>query len=556
MLITKFNKLIRSKLLLGFFAVVVAVVFVFAFSPGLNRDQKGKTGDTVGILFGEDISAREFWNARFYALGMRDIDNADPETDKLIKKQTWQRLVALKTAERMGITVKDKEVVEVIQNNPYFSEQGIFNELKYKDYVNRVRRTTIPAFEEFIHQELTFQKLLMMLETAVWVSPFELHEKIKDLTDSFTIQYVLLKSDDHVKKVKVSQKDVREFFEENKEYFTVPDTINVRYVEIPISDYLSKVEIEENELLDYYSEHLEEYSTINTNDESLTTPFEEVREEIIDMVQYQHALYNANNKAAEFVKRLMPDRYGNALDFDKVAYNLNFAIHTSDFFSASEEVPKLEVGPDFVATAFSLDPDDPDRYFSDPLVGSNSVYVIAAGEKKKAHIPDFDEVKDDVMPFVKQKAESEAFTEKINEMQKALTESLQAEKSFEDSLHKIKLNVTTTVTFTAYEAWTQEMEYYNEIIPNIITHGKGELAEITMIEDGALLAFVQDRQPGDASTKEFIRPEFASTLSKYRAELMLAGWNDYMLDQAEFKDLTEKSDESELDAEAAEDDEE
>ena len=88
----------------------------------------------------------------------------------------------------------------------------------------------------------------------------------------------------------------------------------------------------------------------------------------------------------------MPDQYGKAISMDKAAAINGLTIFTSDFFTVAENVPDIDVSNNFNRVAFSLDPSNPERYFSDPITGENTVYVIAANKRLEAHVPDFSEV--------------------------------------------------------------------------------------------------------------------------------------------------------------------
>ena len=70
MLITKFNRMIRNRLLLAIFAVIVSAAFigVGALTAWRGWDEQDN-GNAVGELFGEKISSKEFFIARFFVLG-------------------------------------------------------------------------------------------------------------------------------------------------------------------------------------------------------------------------------------------------------------------------------------------------------------------------------------------------------------------------------------------------------------------------------------------------------------------------------------------------------
>lgn len=549
MLITKFNRMIRNKLIWAGFAVLVSIAFVGTFSQGSGCSESEHERGTVGMLYGKDISAREFSMARFFALGMRESRNLSPEAHRIIRGRTWKRLTALKTAEKLGLSTSDQEIVEVIRQDPNFAVNSVFNKHKYKAVVQSQFRVSIPLFEEFLRREITMQKLVGMLESAVWMPPAELKQKLISFTDSFVVEYAMLDADDLVGEANVAIEDAERFFNKNREFFTIPENVNVRYVAFPISNYLSEINIKDEDILKYYTNHLEEYSIPHTNNEISSLPIEEVRADIVTVLQHESATFDAKDKATGFVVDLTPDRYGNAPSMKETALKYGLTIYTSEFFSATEDVPDLKVNRNFNNAAFELDPSDPERYFSDAVTGEDAVYVIAANDRLEAHIPNFSEVIDDVMPLARDDAKDVSFLEKSWEIKNSVEHMLQSGKTFEDALKNFNINVNTTITFTAYEILPEDIEYFDVLIPNVISIRKGELTDPLVIENGALLAYVVDRQPGDLASMEFVKSQIISTVDRYRAGIIFEEWQNYMLAKAGFKDLMFPAEGDEIEAE-------
>ena len=537
MLITKFNRMIRSRVLWAAFALLVSIAFVGVFSRSGGCTENERASGVVGRLYGKNISANAFLMARLFAMGMRDSGSLSPEANLIIHRNTWKRLAALKTAEELGISTSDEEVSEAIQRDPTFAVNGFFNKEKYEAVVRSRMRVGIEIFEEFLRQEITIRKLVNMLESAVWTSPFELDQKLKSLTDSFTVQCAILDAKDQADDVHITTEDARKFFNENSELFTVPEKVNVRYVAFPISNYTSGITIEDESIFEYYTNHLEEYSTTNTNNEMSAFPIEEVHDDILRGLRREAAISDAKDEVTRFVVALTPDRYGNALSMDKIVAEYGLTICTSGFFSATGNVPNLSVDLAFNRAAFDLQPDDPERYFSDAIVGQDAVYVIAANDKLEAHVPDFSEVVDLAISQARRDAEHEAFVEKSRQIRTSVENALQSGKTFEQAVHKFDINVSTTATFTAYSALSEEFEYFDTLFPNIIWLKKGELADLLEFKGDTLLAYVMDRQPGDPASMDFIKAQLLSTVDSYRADILFDEWQENMLTKAGFEDF-------------------
>ena len=113
MMISKFHRLIQSRLLWGIFLVVIVFSFViWGMVWPSQRDRAGQA-DAVGTLDGETVGFNEFRAAdrsirlsRALALG-RDAAST-PETEVLLRQLAWQRVATLREARKLGITASDQ----------------------------------------------------------------------------------------------------------------------------------------------------------------------------------------------------------------------------------------------------------------------------------------------------------------------------------------------------------------------------------------------------------------------------------------------------------------
>jgi hypothetical protein len=552
MLITKFNRMIRNKWLWGGFAVVISIMFVGTFSPakgGCYADKKNPHGS--GQLYGETVSAEEFNMARFFELGMRSNANLNPEAAEHLRIRTWKRLAALRTADRMGITVSDDQVGETICRDSNFAVSGVFSKEKYRGFVENQLRVSVSSFESYVRQELTLRKLAGVLEATIWTSPTELSQKLENLTDSLTVEYTTLNLSNTVGQIKVSDDEVKEFFEANKEFFQIPEKVNVKYVAFPISNYLANAEIKDDDVREYYDNHIEDYSTPVTNDIAGTNdiaehmPLEEVKDGITEILRHDFAVLKAKDAATELVMALTPsDRDQKAPSFEAVAAASNLTVSTSVFFAMKEKVPGLSVDRSFNKAAFDLEPDDPNRSFSDAIVGSNAIYVIAANQKAEARTPDLEEVRNVAEPLARRASEKKLFLQKVTQVRDSIKKALESGKTFTKAAEEAHLKVTTTKPFTIYEtgmAETNDIEHYEEFLPKITSLKKGEISEPVEIKGGALLAYIAERTPGDLMAVETLRPQLVATLDRYRAEILFEDWCNFALAKAGFTNLVSET---------------
>lgn len=536
MLITKFNKMIRSRLLWGFIAVVISVSFVLSFSSARSCSRIQNTG--VGTLFGEAVTWPAYRTARFFEMRLRDNVNLSPEGERILHNRTWKRIATLQMADKLGLTSPQTEVGQVIRRDPAFQVNGGFSKERYRTVVRSQLGVDIGTFEQYIREDMTLRKIMSLMQALVWTSPDEADRRLRNLTDRRQVEFATLPLSALVTNVDIGMPEAEEFFAENQEAFTIPPSMQVKYVSFPATNYYSTNSVSATDVLDYYEDNMADYSTTDTNEQVVAVPLEEVRPEIVDILAAREALLQARDAATDMVVTLAPDRQGRAPTFEEAAARFAVSIHTSAVFSANEAISGISTGMEFTAAAFDLDPDDPEFSFSDALTGEHAVFIFSAIEKTEARIPELSEVLDDVMGHAYTNRQQSMFHEALSELRKEAEMEMAAGSTFSDAMAGLGHTVNTTGYFTVYSPdTTNDFEYVDAIIPGVVALDAGELSEPLPIEDGALLAYVADRQPGNPGNAEMLRPQVLGALNEYRSGVLMDTWGDYLLDVASFEDL-------------------
>ena len=539
LVITKFNKMIRNKIIWAILAVIISVSFVMVgfASKGCSGEPQSRSG--LGSLYGEDVSAQEFNMARFFAMGMRDSRALSEDEADALRDQAWKRLAALKTAERMGLVASDSEIADVLRQDPTFAVNGQFNPQRYGDVLRSQLRVTPDVFEEYLRQHLVLTKLMGAMEAQTWVSPGELDERLSQFTDRITVEYALLADDAYQPEVSLAETNLVAFFEENRERFTIPPLCAVRYVRVPISNYLAQAEVSEDDIQDYYDRHLAEYQFSATNGTNVTTeftPLEDVASTITSALRKREASYLAEELATDFVATLMPDRDGTSRPFDEVAQAKGLPIATSDFFTAYESLAELQVGLEFNRSAFELDAADPEAYFSDPVTGSNFVYVIAAHSNRASRLPDLAEVREDVVPLATEALAQSRLLSRVEATRDDLAGAVTGGQAFAEAVLATDLSVNTTGVFTVYDSFSAEVPHGDVIVPGVMTLMQGELSDPLRTTNGYVIAYLKTREPGELGATEFLRPQMSSGVVRRRSGLLFGEWSAALLKKAEFED--------------------
>lgn len=566
MMISKFHKLIQSKIVWIIFFIVIVFSFVIWAMPWPARNEINAEARHAGELFEERISYDEFRQARAHTyLAVAMMMGEQPRiTDRMEKELTstaWRRLAGLKQAQKMGITANNNEVIQAIKSQQLFADpNGQFNRQRYQNFAYVFLRNmgmTEHHFEEYVREEIILQKLRAMVAQSLVIAPYEIQRTFDTINDQFDVQYVEITPESAEKDIALTDENVKNFFDAHTELFMIPPKVSVRYVAFPVADFIDQVEVTEEDALAFYNENIDDYTTyeakkmtdeekeqdtvetlsadLEQDGEAIITPFDDVREQIVALLTDEKARDLAAEKATSFVMALSPDRQGNAPSFEELAVKFERPIATTAPFALDEEIEGIDAGPDFNSDAFELRPNS-DDYFSNAILGEDYAYVMALDQTYPERIPEFEEVAEQVREAARLQALEEATLALATRIQEAAAAGLEEGQSFEEVIQTFDLPLLTASDFNAISG-IENNDDSDVIVPAILPCNPGEIADPAPTEDGRLLViYCADREPGVTTSLSSISPQIVDALKRERRPYLFRDWEDYLLAHGNFKD--------------------
>ncbi len=525
MFIYHFNRLIRSRILWGFFAIVIAVAFVSVDSCFRSPQDS----QTAGTINGTKISVDDFEQTVSTVRGFGR--NRDNETAAhVVDRRAWERLAARQTAAINGLTTSKEEIRDALREVPAFQGPNGFDMNRYR-IILAEQQVTPSFFENYVSHQIALRKCAALIEAATWVSPMEIEDELAAMTDRFTAQVAQVSNRFATVEMRLTDDDYRKYYEENKASFALPDRVSVRYIAIPVSNYLSRVSVPEDDLQEYYDSHTETFKRTTTNSASATIPYAEVRGQILAELQLDEAKFCASTSLTFAV-------YGKASDtnaLESVAAREKIAIKTSPLFGAEEPLYWAENAKEFAAAAFELDPSRTDSRYG-IVKGDAHIFVIEQATASAAHTPTFEDVLTDLRPRAQSKARTEAFQSYTKELRADLRKLIDEGKTFADAAKAKLLNVSTSLTYTVSDIQNQKFDNSFSVAYGAMSLKKGELSEaVPASATHSLIVYVQDRQPGDALAAEMMRSQIRTGIARRHSSKLLDDWLAWNLSAQDFK---------------------
>lgn len=559
------------------FGIGTAAIFFFGTVLGLDTDGTNTStgevtgGKNIGTLVGQPLTDFQINHAMIMArihllLAMGATEDPIDQFNKAVRKTAWRWLASLRYAAKLGITASKEEAAQAELDQ--FKKDGVFLAEEYEYFIKKRlpdKHIAVADFRAYMRNAMVLSRLENAMATTAWIPPFDMKREISRFTDTFKIESVDIPMSSLDAPVAVTADEARTFYESNPRYFIQPDRMRVSYTMFPVSNFTAaaatlaeararehfdsyksdfetvsngiktvrtfaevKEQLISNIITDmatnYYIEHMSEYTTTDTNYMSVTKPFSEVKDAIVDSLAMKDARGAAEEKAIEFVDTMNPGKIAKLVAMERAAAATNLIVYTSAYFGRYESVPGLDVSSAFNRHAFeNLRAGDPYDHFSAPIVEQNAIYVLSYLDKVDSHLSDFEAASNTAYELARIDKKSKALAAKASDIHKALLAGLKASKSFQDAARELKL---TPVAGGPFSYLSQPN---NIPISALASCNDRELTDPVISTNGATIAYIVSREDGTMSTDPSFLQQLAESIRKGKSDRMFIDWQQKLV---------------------------
>jgi len=247
----------KRSWIITFLLGVIIVVFI-AFYGGSNYQSQG--APDVAEVNGDAISQREFGLQYQKTLERyRELlkGSLTPEMLKSLNlkntllEELIQKRLLRQEAQELGLTASDDELMDAIGQVREFQVAGRFNKERYLQLL-RANRLTPGEFEEEQREQLTIQRLYGVILDSTRITDAEMRERYRFEQEKINLQYVRFSVSDAIPEVKLSEDDIKKFYDGNKEMLKEPLKLQVEYLSYPFDRFAAGAQVSEKEIEDYY----------------------------------------------------------------------------------------------------------------------------------------------------------------------------------------------------------------------------------------------------------------------------------------------------------------
>ncbi len=221
--IGKFSKSFFVKLLVG----IIILPFVFW---GMGDVFRGGNQNVIATIDSEKISTQEFVDyIRRLNLNEEQLKSL-PKTDlieKILSEYIGRKVMSLEI-EKLGITVNDNSLRDIIKNDELFLKDKKFSRTEYEKFLIK-SGITAPQFEANIAEQEKRRQFLSSLSSGLVIPESLVKKEFKKENQLKILRYIDL--DKYHSKYKPAEKIKKELYEKNINFF-VTELKTIRYAEI------------------------------------------------------------------------------------------------------------------------------------------------------------------------------------------------------------------------------------------------------------------------------------------------------------------------------------
>ncbi|CAB1212579.1 SurA N-terminal domain-containing protein [Acinetobacter bouvetii] len=392
-----FRKVIKGwlgKALLILFLTPLALVGIEGYFSG------GKSEDTAKVVNGQDISKKELetltktFKEQYlaYANGDETLLN-----QSFIENKAMESLIArtllLQQAEKLGVSLSDSQIEQMIAQQPSFQENGKFSENLYSNYLRSVGMTS-QALIANLRKDHALKMLTSTFIDYALVSKLDIEQIANLQTEQRTLHLASIKLDEYKKNINVTPQEIAAYYNKHPNSFKQVASVDVDYVVLtPANVVPTNTQVSDAELQ-------QAYATFVDAQKKNAKPV------------VKHILITADTRSDAEAKKLADDvaaKIKAGLSFTQAAAQYSDDTESKSKGGLIDAYAKGVFGDSFDQAVAALKPTE----VSAPIKTQYGYHLIET-EGASVKLPSFETEKPRLMAELQKNKASNAFSDKVN----------------------------------------------------------------------------------------------------------------------------------------------
>ncbi|WP_445115945.1 SurA N-terminal domain-containing protein [Acinetobacter sp. WZC-1] len=228
-----FRKVIRGwlgKLLLVLFLLPLALVGIEGYFSS------GQKADVASTVNGQEISSKELeaQTNSFKEQYLRMVNGDESLLNQSViqnaaRDSLISRSLLTQQAEKLGISLSNAQIEQMLAQQPGFQENGKFSSTLYENYL-RSEGMTSQSLIASLRQDHALQTLMNTITDNTLVSKTDVQQIAALQHEKRNLFLSSVKLDDYKKNIQVSSQQIADYYNKHQDQFRQPATVDVDYV--------------------------------------------------------------------------------------------------------------------------------------------------------------------------------------------------------------------------------------------------------------------------------------------------------------------------------------
>ena len=498
---------------------IISFIMVINAGPGL-----GRAGPKVAkrIFFNVDLeqagmASRIFGDASLSAQLQGDVSNLDGNQ---LQSYGFQRVAALALADQLKLPAPtEQEVAAYIKTLRAFAgSDGSFDPSLYAAFRDSLRtnnRVSETDVARVLNDDLRIAHVRALLAGPGYVLPDEVRDQLVRARSTWTIAVATLDYAAYKPEIPAPEDAVKRFYDDNAFRYVVPDRIGVDYVEFPAADFLSQVKVSDAEVRAYYDENSSRFPAPPKKESGdkaalkldATAPadpnadFAAVRPQVELALRTERAQQLSAKAAADLTVEIYDQKLKpGAADFAALLASHHLSLKSVPPFDRNSPPTNPAWSPQIVDQAMRL---SADKLETDPLSTATGTVVLFWRETVPSYQATFAQAREQVIADYRENERRKRFVDLGRNLRGLLEARVKAGDTFAKAAAAAsvdpaqpKLDVKEFPPFTRQ----QPPADLNPAVQNVLDQiAPGQVSDMLIAQNKGYLVYAQDRKLPDLS---------------------------------------------------------
>lgn len=255
-----------KKILLASVILLFCFVLVISLVPNPTQQFGGiSNANVLAKVGGEEITLDQVQRR---ASSIAERAQYPPQLVPFLMGRALEGMIGEKAllaeGERLGLKITDEEVADALKRGQLgeilFPNGQFIGDEKYEDFVASQFKMSKPEFERLVRDSLLSDKVRNLIAQGASVSDADVLKAFKEQNGKVKLDYAVLTLDDVQSQVKVTEPEVKNYFERHKSVYQAgnPEKRKVTYAVLPAAK-IPGAEVTDADVQRYYNDNQDKY---------------------------------------------------------------------------------------------------------------------------------------------------------------------------------------------------------------------------------------------------------------------------------------------------------